>query len=141
VSGKKILRWAFITLAVVAVASTVGWISNAASRAACQQQVGSWIFSHPVGGRHFHLLDPDEDKSVRASFSSVGASYSVLASDSDDPKTWPRVSMQAHSLIPFVISVDYFWEREAEIGGGATKWFLCLFGKTVEIGETNEYAT
>lgn len=49
--------------------------------------------------------------------------------------------MKTHSLIPFVISVDYFWEREALIGGGAVKWFFCLFGKTMEIGETGRYAT
>jgi hypothetical protein len=125
----------------VAVMVTVGWISNATSKAACRQQVGSWLFAQPIGGRFFYLLDPDEDEEVRATFRSIGATYSVLAPDSNGPKTWPRLSMKTHSLIPFVISVDYFWEREAQIGGGATKWFFCFFGKVVEIGETNEYVT
>ena len=130
----------FIALAAVAVMATVGWISNANSKAFCRQQVGSWLFAQPIGGRVFYLLDPDEDEEMRATFRSIGATYSV-ASDPNDPKAWPRLSMKTHSLIPFVISVDYFWEREALIGGGGTKWFFCLFGKIVEIGETNEYST
>jgi hypothetical protein len=87
------------------------------------------------------LLDPGEDEEVRATFSSIGATYSVLAFNSNDPKNWPRLSMKTHSFIPFVVSVDYFWEREAQIGGDATKWFFCLFGKVFEIGETNKYST
>src|ERR1700730_9267903 len=134
-------RWVFIPLAVVAVVAPVGWISNAYSKAFCRQQVGSWLFTQPIGGRFFYLLDPEEDEEVRATFMSIGTTYSVLASNSDDPKTWPRLSMNTHSLIPFVFSLVYFLYREPEIGGGATKWFFGLFGKVVEIGETNKYST
>ena len=111
------------------------------SKASCQQQVGSWLFTEPIRGRFFHLLDLDDDEDVRGTFKSIGARFSVLNVDSDDPKTWPRLSMDTNCLTPFVVSVDYFWEREAETGGGATKWFLCLFGKIVEIGESNQYST
>ena len=135
---KRCLRWALIAFAFLAVVATVGWISNANSKALCQQQVGSWLANQPIGGRFFYLLDPDKDE--EATFKSLAAKYEV-ASKSDGRHTWPRLSMKTHSLIPFLISIDYFWEREFLLGGGATKWYLCFFGKVFEIGETNEFAT
>jgi hypothetical protein len=140
-NGKSHFKWVLIGLAVFAGVATVGWISNVISRATCQQQVGSWLLTRGIGVRFFYLLDSDEDKGTRAAFDSMGATYSVLGSNSHSPNTWPRLSMKTHTLVPFFISVDYFWEREAEIGGGATKWFVCVFGRVVEIGETNEFAT
>ena len=134
-------RLVFIAIAVVAAVSIVGWLSNANSKAYCRQQVGSWLFTQPIGGNFFYLLDRDEDEEVRAMFRSMGAEFSVLGIDSDGPKTWPRLSVKTHTLIPFIISVDYFWEREPEIGGGATRWFLCFFGRVLEIGETSRYST
>jgi hypothetical protein len=139
--NKRCLIWTSSGLAILLLVAAMGWISNANSKALCQQRVGSWLYTQAIGGEFFYLLDPNEDEEVRATFRSIDAPYSVLTSNSHDSKTWPRLAMKTHSLIPFVISVDYFWEREAEIGGGATKWFVCFFGKVVEIGETNEYAT
>src|SRR5260370_42084419 len=138
---RRSFRWALTPLAVVSALASVGWISNANSKASCQRQIGSWLFTQPIGGRFFYLLDPDADEEVRAMFKSMGADYSVLASKSDDPTAWPRLSVKARTFIPFVISVDYFWEREPEIGDGATRWFLCFFGRVVEIGETSRYST
>ena len=137
----KRFKCASISLAILLGAAIVGWLSNATSIVACQQQVGSWLWNQPVAGRFFYLLDPSEDGVVRETFTSLGAEYTPLASHSNDPKTWPRLSMKTRWLIPFLISVDYFWEREAEIGGGGTKWFICLFGRVVPLEATNEYAT
>jgi hypothetical protein len=141
IEGKKHPNGVLITLGVLVMIAIVGWISSAVSKPSCQQQVGSWLFAHPIGGRCFYLLDADGDKNVRATFESIGATYSVVAPNTDDPRAWPRLSMKTHAVIPFLVSVDYFWEREAEIGAGATRWFFCLFGTAVEIGETRGYAT
>jgi hypothetical protein len=139
--GRKRHKGVFLVLAGLALVAAAGWLSNAGSKAACRQQVGSWLFTDWLAGQPFYLLDADGDRDVWATFDSIGATYSVLPAHSDDPKTWPRLSLKTHAWIPFVISVDYFWEREVLIGGGGTKWFLCLFGRVVEIGDTNQYAT
>ena len=125
--AKRHLKWLFLSLAFLALPAIAGWISNANSKAFCQRRIGSWLFTQPIGGRFFYLLDPDEDADVRSTFDSMDATYSVLGFDSADPETWPRLSIKTHTLIPFFISIDYFWEREAECGGGATKVVLLSF--------------
>ncbi len=139
--GKRRFRAVFLTVTIVGGVIAAGYVSNALSKPSCQQQVGFWLADGPLGGRFFYLLDQDEDKDVRAMFASLGARYSVLSFNSDDPNTWPRLSLRTHTLIPFLVSVDYSWEREAEIGGGATKWFFCFFGAIVEVGETNGFVS
>ena len=62
-----------------------------------------------------------------------------VAGNPDDPDL--TLCIKTRSCIPFVISVDYFWEREAEIGGGGTRQFLCFFGSIIELGESHEFAT
>src|SRR5580692_1133809 len=121
------LRWVRIPLAIILLIATLGWISNSISKTACLKQVGSWLCNQPIGGGFFYLLDPDNDIDVRATLDSMGAVYDVIGSKSQGARTWPRISLKTHSLIPFLISVDYFWEREALIGGGATKWYICFF--------------
>jgi hypothetical protein len=139
-ANNRLSGW-HIAVASLAVVIGMGWISNALSKAACRQQVGLWLFKHSLGGRSFYLLDPNDDKDVRATFDSVGAQYTRLASISGNPQAWPRLAMKTNSLIPFLVGVDYFWERQPEVGAGGTKWFFCVFGTVYEIGESGRYAT
>lgn len=137
---KRRRKWALIAIVVLTIVASLGWVSNANSKAYCQRIVGTELLTY-IGQRGFFLLAPRGDIDARATFDSLDAQYLSLDINSDDPKTWPRLSMKTSCVIPFFVSVDYFWEREAEIGGGATKWFFCLFGMVFEIGDASEFAT
>jgi len=138
---KMLVMGLYVALAVFALAATVGWISNAYSKVLCQQTVAAWLFNEPIGGRSFYLIDAASDRDAGDVFDSIKATYSVLPAGPHAANTWPRLAMKTHTWIPFVVSVDYFWEREFLIGGGATKRFLCFFGTVVYLGETDEFAT
>jgi hypothetical protein len=131
-------RWAFLSLVVAVLAASIGWASNAASQAACEQRVALPLAAGPLSGSPFFLDCPEHADDVAAALRTAGATVRVPTNASD---SFPRLTLKSHSLIPFVISVDYLWEREGEIGGGATKWFVCFFGRTSEIGEMGHYAT
>lgn len=129
-----------IAIAFLPSVALLGWLSNAFSTTVCQQRVGKWLFVDVVGERPFFLVNA-QDEQASAAFDSIGASYSSLPVDANHPSTWPRISMKSHAVIPFLVSVDYFWEREPLLGGGATKWFFCFFGLCGEIGETDRFST
>jgi hypothetical protein len=139
--AKRYLKWLFFTIPVVALLGIAGWLSTASSRSFCQRTVGSWLLTEGIGSRPFYLLDADADKDVRATFDSLGATYWVHAPDPHDPAAWPRLALKSHTAIPFFVAVDYFWEREADLGGGGTRWFFCYFGRVVEIGDTDRFST
>lgn len=131
----------WLTLALAGMAVLAGYVSNAISRPVCERTVASWLVLTFTGGEPFYLLHCEQDPAARAAFAAVGAPYRAVPPGTDLPETWPHLEMKAHAWLPFFISVDYFWERQPEVGCGARKWYLGLFGWVVEIGETNHYAT
>jgi hypothetical protein len=50
-----------------------------------------------------------------------------------------RVSADRRSAGWIIVSIDYRWELEGEIGAGATRWFFCIFGRAFAIDETGRY--
>jgi hypothetical protein len=78
---------------------------------------------------------------AQAAFDAVNASYSVINSNPDEPRAYPRVVMTTKTYVPFFILIDYQWEREAEVGGGASNWFSCFFGKIIMRAETDRWVT
>ena len=134
-------RRAILTLAAAGMLVFAGWVSNAVSQSKCRQLIAVWLFNDAIERRPFYLPNQDDGDDLRAAFHEVGATYTVLPSQSRSPGKWPCLSIKTNILIPFFVSVNYCWEREAEIGGGATRWYLSFFGEAIEIGEANRYET
>jgi len=130
-----------LTIGATAIIVATGYVSNYLSQPVCAQRVAGWLYFQPIGACPFYLLTDDQSDAAPTAFDSIGAKYSVIASGVQDATTWPRLSLKTHTSIPFLISIDYFWEREPQIGGGATRWYFGIGGKIIDLGETNEFAT
>lgn len=128
-----------LAFALLAIVST-GYISNAFSKAACEQRMASHLMKY-VGNRPFYLLLEGDEQRARNAFDSLHANYTVAPYNPRENINWPYARLEATGYLPFLISVDYAWEREAELGGGATRWYFNFFGSVVEIGDSFEWST
>jgi hypothetical protein len=131
----------YILLAVGLVAA--GYVSNALSRSACQENAAFW-FSHVLlAGNPFHLrLDADQEGERRA-LDAVGARYTLLGAD-PGPDAYPRVNGTTDSQIPFMVSVRFQTEHGArqQVGcnrTGFTAHYLCVFGLIFSLGDSFDF--
>ena len=60
-----------------------------------------------------------------ATFDAVSAPYGV--SEELGRMPWATCG-RGSSIFPFIVTVDYGWQREPLVGHGASKKYLCLFG-------------
>jgi hypothetical protein len=131
----------YVVIGAIGFLMVAGWVSNACSASNCSRPIAVGLYNDYLGRRPFYLPAQDDGADLRAAFQEVGANYTAIPSRSRSPGKWPCLSIKTNCVIPFFVSVDYFWEREAEIGGGASKWFFCFFGHVTEISETDEFQT
>jgi hypothetical protein len=120
--------------------SVVGWWSNSHCREQCRTSTAFWLYQDYLGSRPFYIVADRSDDDLQDMFLNAGVKVAGNVNH-DDPWAYPRLYVGTRSNIPFVVEVDYFWERGALIGGGGTKRFLCLFGRIGELEETNRFAT
>jgi hypothetical protein len=118
----------------------VGIISNIVAKQHCQRDTARWLVDHPLCGEPFYLLDKGDYKQVRGTLDSIGAVYQTTVRERED-NSYPRAHLRTKILVPFLVQVDYFWEREAEIGGGGTRTYICFFGSIYFVGEINRFST
>jgi hypothetical protein len=125
--------WFYAILAVVLAAA--GYISNALSRAACQENAAFW-FSHVLlaGQPYYVQLGPGQEGERRA-LDAAGVRYTPLGPD-PDPEAYPRVTVATAAQIPFLVSVRFDWERGDRLRQGFTGHYLCVFGLVFSVGDS-----
>ena len=131
--SKRKRRALVVTAVLGAGAVLAGYVSNAVSRTECERTVASWLVARPLGGRFFFLQSAEGDPGVRKTLDALGARYAPADAGHE---AWPRMRMRTHAALPFVVWIDYEWERGPEIGAGGRRWFFCWFGHTRDLGET-----
>jgi hypothetical protein len=134
-------RSALYLLAAALLAAGIGWASNAASLLTCQRQVAFPLIEGPLADSSFFLDCHDRAEELAVELRSAGAIVRSSSAAADAYEPFPRMTLDSHASIPFFVSIDYRWELEGEVGAGATRWFLCFFGRAFAIGETGRYVT
>jgi len=125
-----------VFLLVLGLVMVGGYASNAMSMPHCYRGVAQVASRDLIKDTSFFLYVGRDEADVRAAFDSVGARYTPLRFKSSEGRRYPCLSVGADRSIPFVFAVRYLFEGAPLVGDGAERSYICIFGWTIDRGQT-----
>jgi hypothetical protein len=132
-------RILLITGTTVAVFAAGGWLAATLSRRACEQYLAREIAVEIYGGKPFKLR-PHPAPGAERIFGQGG--HSVLPPGNSRDKYYPWGDVGGTCIEgPFVLSVEYGWIAQPQVGEGSRVRFFCFFGWVFKIETQREWIT
>jgi hypothetical protein len=125
-------RWARRSAVVGIGLVAAGYLSDYASRSACERRTARLIAAGPMAGRPFFVELQNGAEAARI-FSDAGVTILPGTPNAQANFPWGDVG-KSHMTAPFLVDVDTGWAVAPLAGEGGTHRYLCLFGMTIDLG-------
>ena len=119
----------------------LGLASSSVSCHSCEIKTARWLSGTVRSGTKFFVRHDEADPRRLAIWNEAGAAYRIHDPQKDGPKHFPWCSIGRTQSWPFLVSVEYGWVREAQVGDGGKLWYVCFFGLTVQGWQSYSWMT